>query len=134
MNDKFLIYLCLLQSLLICLDKFLSMYYLCVCRSGRRIAKLFPSEDPNNDRIVDQLMYVPPDYNEESSSLKKILVYNGLATWSPARAGRNIFLDSKCPVNKCSLTANKEEAKDADAILFKDQFSLPPHSRSMNQV
>lgn len=79
-------------------------------------------------------MYVPPDYNEETSPVKRILVYNGLATWSPAKAGRDMFLNSKCPVNKCVLTANKEEARDADAILYKDQFAMPSTPRPSSQV
>lgn len=29
--------------------------------NGRRIAKLWPQEDPGSDRITDQLMYLPPE-------------------------------------------------------------------------
>lgn len=103
-----------------------------IFRSGKRIAKLFPSEGPLSDRIVDQLMYVPPDYNEETP-IKKILVYNGLGSWSQ-EAGRSVFINSKCPVNRCTITVNREEAKDADAILYKDQFVLPSVPRPINQV
>lgn len=102
-------------------------------RTGQRSVKLFPSEDPYNDRITEQLMYIPADYTE-ATPIKRILVYNGLATWSPATAGQTVFLNSKCPVNRCALTANRDEAKDADAILYKDQFLLPPVARPANQI
>lgn len=104
-----------------------------VFSSGLRTVKLFPSENPTSDRITEQLMYLPSDYSEDVA-LKKILVYNGLATWSPAIAGQTVFLNSKCPVNRCLLTANRDEAKDADAILYKDQFLLPPINRPSYQV
>ena len=31
--------------------------------SGRRIAQLWPEENPSSDRIVDQLMFIPPNGN-----------------------------------------------------------------------
>lgn len=104
-----------------------------ISSSGLRTVKLFPSENPTSDRITEQLMYLPSDYSEDVA-LKKILVYNGLATWSPAIAGQTVFLNSKCPVNRCLLTANRDEAKDADAILYKDQFLLPPINRPSYQI
>lgn len=47
-------------------------------------SKLFPYQDPHSDRIVNQLMYVPPNYEEIKSSgkLKTILLYNGLGPWN----------------------------------------------------
>jgi len=30
-------------------------------QSGRRIAQLWPEENPSTDRIVDQLMFIPPN-------------------------------------------------------------------------
>lgn len=102
-------------------------------RSGKRVAKLFPSEDPS-DRIVNQLMYIPPEYSEETAPMKKILVYNSLGSWNIQKEGQSRFIKDKCPVNKCILTANREEAANADAILYKDQFILPSVPRPPNQV
>lgn len=47
-----------------------------------RIAKLMPSEDAG-DRIEEQLMFVPPNYEQvkQGKKIKTILVYKGLHTW-----------------------------------------------------
>lgn len=47
-------------------------------------SKLFPFQDPHSDRIVNQLMYVPPNYEEikTSGKFKTILLYNGLGPWN----------------------------------------------------
>ena len=46
--------------------------------------KLFPYQDPHSDRIVNQLMFKPPNYEEikASGKLKTILLYNGLGPWN----------------------------------------------------
>lgn len=53
-------------------------------KTRKRIAKLFPSEDPLNDRITNQLMFVPPNYQEikKQKRYKTILLYNGLGAWN----------------------------------------------------
>lgn len=53
-------------------------------KTKKRIAKLFPSEDPLNDRITNQLMFVPPNYQEikKQKRYKTILLYNGLGAWN----------------------------------------------------
>ncbi|XP_037822771.1 LOW QUALITY PROTEIN: glycoprotein 3-alpha-L-fucosyltransferase A-like [Lucilia sericata] len=86
-------------------------------------SKLFPYQDPHNDRIVNQLMYVPPNYEEikTSGKLKTILLYNGLGPWN-VKAGRDVFLRSKCPVDTCSITASRDQANTADMILYKDHY------------
>lgn len=112
---------------------------------GERKIKLWPNED-SGDRITAQLMYKPPpppqqdvdhpdvaDSDKSQPALKKILLYNGVAAWG-LKAGRGQFLKLKCPVDTCVITTGRGEAADADAILFKDHFSLPQHERDMNQV
>ncbi|XP_065361610.1 glycoprotein 3-alpha-L-fucosyltransferase A [Calliphora vicina] len=86
-------------------------------------SKLFPYQDPHNDRIVNQLMYVPPNYEEikTSGKLKTILLYNGLGPWN-VKAGRDVFLRSKCPVDTCAITASRDQANTADMILYKDHY------------
>lgn len=103
-------------------------------KSGRRIARLWPGEDLESDRITDQLMFLPPkpkageaersaSENEVSTSrLKKIVLYNGLNSWAPLKAGRESFLNAKCPVDTCTISTNKGDVIDADAVLFKDHF------------
>ncbi|XP_069935654.1 glycoprotein 3-alpha-L-fucosyltransferase A isoform X3 [Cherax quadricarinatus] len=109
-----------------------------------RREKLWPDEDPN-DRIVEQLMFRPPpplmleDHPDPAASdkalpyFKKILMYNGMNSWG-LRAGRGQFLKLKCPVDTCVLTGSRSELTSADAIMFKDHFSMPPHSRDLRQV
>jgi hypothetical protein len=50
----------------------------------KRITKLMPSEDVEGDRIEEQLMFVPPNYEQikQERKLKTILLYNGLHAWN----------------------------------------------------
>lgn len=92
-------------------------------------------EESSDDRIVNQLMYLPEGYNNSNSKkLKKILLYFGRNGWSDLPMGQNKFLSDNCPVNSCTLTADQSEATIADAIFFKDRFHWPKHRRSIEQV
>lgn len=53
-------------------------------KTKKRLAKLTPYEDTRGDRITNQLMFVPPNYEEikNAGTLKTILVYNGLGPWN----------------------------------------------------
>lgn len=33
-----------------------------------------------------------------------------------------MFISSKCPVNTCKITANREQTNQADLVLYKDHF------------
>lgn len=106
-------------------------------RAGRkrRLAKLFPQDDAHSDRIINQLMFVPHNYEEirEEGTLKTILLYNGLGPWN-VKKGRDVFLNSKCPVDTCTLTANKEKAASADLILYKDHYIPTGIHRPSKQI
>lgn len=85
---------------------------------------IWPDEsDPNDDRIINQLMYVPPNYNpltlEKEKKLKKILLYFDRGGWRDLPLGRTKFLSDNCPVNTCSLTTSHKDIETADAIFFK---------------
>lgn len=58
-------------------------------KTNRRLAKLMPEEDRWSDRITNQLMFVPPGYEEyrETGKLKTILLYNGLGPWGRLNEG-----------------------------------------------
>lgn len=104
-------------------------------KTHERVAKLMPSEDPWNDRITNQLMFVPPNYEEiqESEKLKTILLFNGLGAWN-IKEGRDIFNKNKCPVNTCRVTAKRDAVNKADLILYKDYFvttNVPRPSRQL---
>lgn len=68
-------------------------------------------------------MFVPPRYEEirKSGKLKTILLYNGLGPWN-VKPGRSVFIQSKCPVDTCTITPDRDKAKTADLILYKDHF------------
>ncbi|GIY35015.1 glycoprotein 3-alpha-L-fucosyltransferase A [Caerostris darwini] len=108
---------------------------------------LWPEQD-SGDRIVEQLMYVPPNYtsswNFSSASsaagttpkqkLKKILLYFGKGGWNDLPLGRTVFLRDKCPVNTCELSISLKDAEQADALFFKDRFLWPFYKRQPHQV
>jgi len=105
------------------------------CR--RLMALLWPEEDSGSDRITNQLMFVPPSLsaNESSSQkLKKILMYYGLGSWFPLKPGRDMFREAPCPVDTCTLTLDKKQTTDADAIVYHDRFEQPRHPRPPRQV
>lgn len=110
---------------------------------------LWPEQD-SSDRIVEQLMYVPPNYttslNFSTSStvlsssvnpnqkIKKILLYFGKGGWNDLPLGRTVFMRDKCPVNTCELTTALKDAEEADALFFKDRFLWPFYKRKPHQV
>lgn len=102
-------------------------------KTHKRNAKLLPSEDPWNDRITNQLMFIPPNYDEivKSGKLKTILLFNGLSAWNVGE-GRELF--NKCPVNTCRVTENRETANEAELILYKDIFRPMGVSRPSYQL
>lgn len=104
-------------------------------KTKKRVARLFPYEDSQNDRITNQLMFVPPNYEEikQQGKLKTILLYNGLGPWN-VRQGKDVFQHAKCPVNTCTLTANREHSATADMILFKDHYIPPGVTRQPHQI
>lgn len=59
-------------------------------KTNKRLAKLTPAEDVRGDRITNQLMFVPPNYEElkNEGKLKTILLYNGLGPWN-VKQGKN---------------------------------------------
>jgi len=106
-------------------------------KSRRRMALLWPEEDPGSDRITNQLMFVPPSSSAGDSSgqrLKKILIYYGLGRWFPLKPGREMFREAQCPVDTCTITLDQNQTVDADAILYHDRFTRPRHPRPPKQV
>lgn len=101
--------------------------------SGVHNPKLFPFEGNESDHIVNQMMYVPPDYNE-NKEIKTILAMNGFADWWNAKEGTGIFSDFKCPVDRCRLTANRSERSIADMIIFQDTFVPTNGTRPPKQI
>ena len=106
-------------------------------KSGRRMALLWPEEDPGSDRITNQLMFVPPSPSAGESSgqrLKKILFYYGLGSWFPLKPGRVMFTEARCPVDTCTITLDQKQKTDADAIVYHHRFAHSHHPRPPRQV
>jgi glycoprotein 3-alpha-L-fucosyltransferase len=101
------------------------------------MALLWPEEDPGSDRITNQLMFVPPSSSVGDSSgemLKKILFYYEIGVWFPIKPGRDMFREARCPVDTCTITFDRKQAEDADAIFYPDPFTLPRQPRPPKQV
>lgn len=84
---------------------------------------IFPNDDPSSDRIVNQLMYIPSDYQKvlAKNNLKKIYLVDRMYSWNVHEVplGQDQFISDKCPVNTCSITLDPNEAHIADAVIFK---------------
>lgn len=92
----------------------------------------------DNDRITNQLKYKPKWLTEAEMKgnqvpLKKILLYTGLGGWAVKR-GQETFKEQKCLVNTCELTDNRNDAKDADAVIFSHSPQRPWTQRPSNQI
>jgi glycoprotein 3-alpha-L-fucosyltransferase len=106
-------------------------------KSGRRMALLWPEEDPGSDRITNQLMFAPtfaPEGESSSQRLKKILLYYGLGSWFSLKPCRDMFRDAQCPVDTCTITMDQKQKADADAIVYHHRFAHPHHPRPPKQV
>ena len=101
---------------------------------GDLVNNIWPVSRLQGDRIEEQLM-IPSrdiDVNHAISSdvpagavkprLKKIFLPNGLGSWQ-TKSGQKVFTEQKCPVDRCSLTSNRDEAANADAIMFKGDYN-----------
>ena len=109
-------------------------------RTGHRTSHLFPEESPGQDRITEQLMFLPPateiPSNQEDASLplKKILMWNGVSSWGGVRPGRGEFIKQECPVSTCAIVTGRDQAEQVDMVLFKDHFNLPTFKRPQSQI
>lgn len=101
--------------------------------SKLRTRQVWPNENVYSDRVDEQLMFVPPNYQYENASMKTILLYFGLGQWH-ILGGQNEFLRKECPVNRCSITNDVSKSSVVDAILFDTNFKYPGHSKSDKQV
>ncbi len=82
---------------------------------AEKIVNIWPGRF-NGDRIENQLMI--PYSGPSDAPIKTIFLPNGLGSWQ-MKGGRSVFLEKQCPVDRCSLTAKREDAATADAIMFK---------------
>ncbi|XP_031620209.1 glycoprotein 3-alpha-L-fucosyltransferase A-like isoform X2 [Contarinia nasturtii] len=102
---------------------------------GRHDAKLMPWQDPG-DRFENQLMFIPPNYNEKKVEKNKtILFYNYLEKWWELKQQWHTwFTNKKCPVNRCRFTVDRNETNTADLIVFLYQKTDPKITKQRHQV
>lgn len=104
----------------------------------KRVAKLYPNESPSNDRVIDQLMFVPSNYEQiqKSGEYKTILLYGGFEAGFWLFGDRGHFQFEHCPVNTCKLTTERNLSDQADLIFYADFYTptgvpKPPHQLYM---
>lgn len=105
-----------------------------------RLPNLWPDPQArHDDRIVAQLMYLPPGYKGQLKSTNttytpdksianvskdadlKTIVLQG--SWYDFFSGRTLFLRDRCPVDKCRVYQDSGSINIADAVIFKDSFN-----------
>ncbi|KRZ34254.1 Glycoprotein 3-alpha-L-fucosyltransferase A, partial [Trichinella pseudospiralis] len=112
------------------------------------IPHLWPEQSPNNDRIIEQMKFIPPVILN-----KTILVslFEGYVGWDlpNQKAMDNLF--TNCPVNNCKAVSDYRAVNEADAVLFRRRapqltsshhrqiwifYSLesPPHSINLKSL
>lgn len=103
-------------------------------KTGIRDSKLFPDEDPENDRILNQMMFVPPNYDpsRRMEIMKTIYVPLGLPSWWKLKNGDAAF--EKCPVDACRITSNVKARKNADLIMFNHEYIHSNETRPPKQL
>ncbi|KAF7991003.1 hypothetical protein HCN44_000808 [Aphidius gifuensis] len=96
----------------------------------RRQNHLWPDDDSDDDRIMNQLMYMPSGYNKTFAEHhpKKIMIPHGM---DEAKTGSDLFIQQSCPISTCVIT--RDDPENADLILFKDYVTHVGH-RPPNQV
>ncbi|KAI5722743.1 hypothetical protein M8J76_012938 [Diaphorina citri] len=82
-----------------------------------RSAHVWPFQNPDSDRIVEQLMYIPETY--DPSRVKTVM----LSHWN--LMDMNVF--ESCPVSACRLS--ETNVTNADAVLFQNFVNLPSKNR-----
>ncbi|XP_003242420.1 glycoprotein 3-alpha-L-fucosyltransferase A-like [Acyrthosiphon pisum] len=92
--------------------------------TGVRISRLWPEEKKGDDRVEEQLMFIPPNYQYENAPMKTILLYNGISNWM-VDEGQSEFLSNDCPVNRCIISTKTKLIYSMDAILFREEFYDP---------
>jgi len=92
--------------------------------TGVRVSRLWPEEKRGGDRVEEQLMFIPPNYQYENAPMKKILLYNSISSWM-VDIGQSEFLSNDCPVNRCTISTTTKSIFSMDAILFREEFYDP---------
>lgn len=92
---------------------------------------IFPVKNQKwNDRIVNQMEYVPKSYKSDGN-LMVIYMPSGLGD-TPGQQKK--FLQDECPVNRCWLTSESTYKYKADAVLFQNEYWAGAPPRGSKQI
>ncbi|XP_037276609.2 glycoprotein 3-alpha-L-fucosyltransferase A-like [Rhipicephalus microplus] len=99
-----------------------------------RLGNVWPDPKyPQDDRIVAQLMYLPPGYKRQlkstnTTTLKNIILHG---SWHDFLSGRELFLRDRCPVDTCTVYwsygehlggRTSEGGGVVDAVIYQDWY------------
>ncbi|XP_026822524.1 glycoprotein 3-alpha-L-fucosyltransferase A-like [Rhopalosiphum maidis] len=97
------------------------------------LSQVWPKKQINGDRVEEQLMFMPSNYEYNNAPIKSILLFNNVNEWM-VDSGQNEFISKDCPVNRCTITTDKSKSSNIDSILFRNEFSRPGHIKADKQV
>ncbi|XP_064480222.1 glycoprotein 3-alpha-L-fucosyltransferase A-like isoform X2 [Ornithodoros turicata] len=99
-----------------------------------RSQRIWPSNS-SGDRIVNQLMYLPPYYTTHQTGngtrLKTIVLHG---SWDDFAEGRHLFVRDKCPVDTCRVYRSGLLNETVDAIVFKDYIHASSDRTDPRQI
>lgn len=103
-------------------------------KTGIRDAALLPEEDPESDRILNQMMFIPPNYDPSyrKKILKTINVQPNFPSWWKINNDNDVF--ANCTVNTCRIRDSPATRKNADLVLFNQFYVHTNELRSPNQI
>lgn len=84
-------------------------------KDAHKKIKLWPEQASHSDRIIDQLLHIPLNYDE--NNVKTILLPHSISSWDVPMGD---YMFKECPVSACVLTSNRSEIQTADALLFRE--------------
>lgn len=93
--------------------------------TGVRSPRIWPEEKKDSDRVEEQLMFIPRNYQYENTPMKTILLYNDLSNWM-VDIGQSEFLSNDCPVDRCTILTKRKFISSVDAIIFREVLDDEP--------
>lgn len=95
-----------------------------------------PIDDKPRDRFVDQMMFVPENYDEilKRKKYKTILSIDGLPERWNVSMNTDLFSNLNCPVQTCRLTTKPEERSKADMVIFMLEYKPTNETMPNNQI
>ena len=79
---------------------------------------LYPDSENDNDRIKQQLEYVPCQYNK--SKIFKLSIWGGVRNWGGIKPqiGNEVFIREECNLQNCEITSDYSKS---DLVIFRQK-------------